>query len=186
MSRPSSKTWLLIVLLLMLAGSIFYNFLPSTSPTLQTKMRIVNKNAKADRKDEVIESALLTKETAEFSTVHRNVFEFGGSGSSNVEEPVQAEVPDPPAVSESPQLPDVRYLAFYLEKDPNSIPVAAITNGGKVYVGIVGDVLAGKYKLMQIDDEFLLLRYLPDNRIIRLPIGKSSGVVMEQESAMKH
>ena len=185
MSLPSSKTWLLIVLLFMLAGSIFYNFIPRTAP-LQTKMRIVNKNAKADRKDEVIESALLTKETAEFSTVHRNVFEFGGSGSSNVEEPVQAEVPDPPSVSESPELPDVRYLAFYLEKDPKSIPVAAITNGGRIYVGIVGDVLAGKYKLMQIDDEFLILRYLPDNRIIRLPIGKSSGAVVEQKSAMKH
>src|SRR5262245_60591408 len=138
MSLPTSgKTWLLIILLLFLAASIYYNFLPKTAASPQAKTRIVNKNSVADRKDEVVQSALLTKETAEFSTVRRNVFEFGGSDSFEPKATVQAEIPDPPTEPESPQLPDVRYLAFYLEKDPNAIPIAAITNGGRIYVGVV-------------------------------------------------
>ncbi len=184
MSKPiKRKTWLLILLLFLLAGSVLYNFFPRTFNPIQTKIKAAKKKSIDSGKTEVLLTGLLGKQPAEFSSVHRNVFEFGGSDAPEVEKPAPL-MPQGTLVTADPaQLPDVRYLAFYTEKDKKSIPIAAIVNGGRIYVGVKGDILAGKYEVLQIDDEFIVLRFLPDKRIIRLPMGKESGVVVEEKES---
>lgn len=181
----SGKMWLLVVLLVLLAVSIFHNVSWRESIPIQSKINIPkSKKAELSSKDEVLETALLSRNIPEFSTIRRNIFEFDAATP-----PIVSEVQTEPTnenddeVAEAQKLPDVRYLAFYLEKNSKSTPIGAIINGGRIYVGVEGDTLAGKYKVLHIGDEYIVLRYLPDNRIIRLPMGKESGVVVEENES---
>jgi hypothetical protein len=168
---------------LLLAVSIFYNFFWEDIPRQVKVVLPKTEKIKVAAKDEVLLTGLLGQDAPEFSSIQRNVFEFNGSDPMIAAEmppaPMEAEV-----IPETQELPDVRYLAYYLEKGSKNVPIGAIINGGRIYVGVEGDILAGKYKILQIDDEFILLKYLPDGRTIRLPMGKESGVVVDKtESA---
>lgn len=181
----SGKMWLLLVLLVLLAVSIFYSATWRESIPIQSKIKIpTSKKTEVSSKDEVLETALLSRNIPEFSTIRRNIFEFDGDTPPVVAEVQPESTNENEAdVAETQQLPDVRYLAFYLEKNSKSTPIGAIINGGRIYVGVQGDILAGKYRVLHIDDEYIVLRYLPDNRIIRLPMGKESGVVVEENES---
>ncbi len=50
--------------------------------------------------------------------------------------------------------------------------LAAIVNGGQIFVGGVNDVLADKYRILEINEEYLVVRLIHENRTIRLPLGK--------------
>jgi hypothetical protein len=180
----SVKGWLLILLCLLLAYSILNSFYPRASLASHSQTPVPRKpKSTTGGTNQVLSMSQLNNNPPEFSTVHRNIFEFGGSTESDIPEPIQLQPAKQSSIPEKPQLPDVRYLAFYQEKDTKSTPIAAIINGGRIYVGVQGDTLAGKYEILQIDDEFILLRFLPDNRIIRLPMGKESGVVVEEKDS---
>lgn len=185
MSAPiNSKTWLFVLLLFLLAGSVLYNIVPRTFSPIQTKVTAVKKVSVNSAETQVLLTGLLGKQAANFSSVHRNVFEFGSPNAPEMDMPAVMMPPAPIVTPDSTKLPDVRYLAFYTEKDQKSTPIAAIINGGRIYVGVEGEILAGKYEVLRIDDEFIVLRFLPDNRIIRLPMGKEAGIVVEEtESA---
>jgi hypothetical protein len=181
----NGKAWLMIVILLLLAGSVFYDFYSRTMPLRAKVTAVKSQKTGIGGSDEVLLDRLLGRHVAEFSSVHRNVFEFGSSATPVVEESALMESPEVPVATNQPELPDVRYLAFYAEKDPKGIPIAAIINGGQIFVGVEGDILAGKYKVLQIDEEFIVLRFLPDNRVLRLPLGKEAGVLVQgNESAL--
>lgn len=114
---------------------------------------------------------MLASKTPFFRDVRRNVFQFQGNADVNMT--AAPEIVTPPVVTTPPAAPDVRYLGFYKQKDESRIQLAAISNGGKIYVGGVGDTLAGKYEVIQIDDDFLVLKILATNEIIRFALGNT-------------
>jgi hypothetical protein len=109
--------------------------------------------------------------------VQRNVFEFKEDGASIA----QARKPALEAPETAPaRQPQVHYLGYYLEKNTGQLKLAAISNSGRIYVGRVGQILGGKYLVLQIEDEFVILKYLPENKILRLPLGKSGQLTEEK------
>ena len=84
-------------------------------------------------------------------------------------------VPEEEIAQEQKQssLPDVHYLGFYRERSSNQIKLAAISNGGQIYVGGVKDILGQKYQLLQIGDEYLVLKVLAENKVLRVALGKN-------------
>jgi hypothetical protein len=117
---------------------------------------------------------MLQGKTPEFKSVHRNVFEFSGEDQTSempIEDP-QPVVSVPQTVPLGPLGPDVTYLGFYKERDASDRKLAAISNGGQIYVGGQGEVLAGKYRVIEVEDEFIVVEYLPDHRILRVELGR--------------
>lgn len=117
---------------------------------------------------------MLASKTPFFREVKRNVFQFQGDSDVNIT--AAPEIATPPVVTTPPAAPDVRYLGFYKQKDESRIQLAAISNGGKIYVGGVGDTLADKYEVIQIDDDFLVLKILATNEIMRFALGNTETI----------
>jgi hypothetical protein len=113
--------------------------------------------------------------------IKRNIFEFREDISKPVQTPLamQLNAQTQTQTQTGPTTPDVRYLGFYLEKKPSRVRLAAISNGGTIYVGGVGDVLAQKYQVLKIDDDYIILKLVQENRILKFPIGKDQSSIQE-------
>src|SRR5262249_49615949 len=113
--------------------------------------------------------------------VKRNIFEFHEDIPKPVQTPlaIQMNAQTQTQTQTGPTTPDVRYLGFYLEKKPSRVRLAAISNGGTIYVGGVGDVLAQKYQVLKIDDDYVILKLVQENRILKFPIGKDQSSIQE-------
>src|SRR3990172_11395611 len=167
-----TQTIVLVALLALLAVSMTISF--SSNRRVRTAAGSPENNlARIGDQDEVPKLALLHQTPAEPEEIERNIFEF--EQERTPQNPVA--VPQTAAPPELPQFPDVRYLGLYEEKGASKVRLAAVSNGGKIYVGGVGQILGGKYQVVEIDDEFLVLRVLADGRMVQLPLARTGSPV---------
>ncbi len=174
-NSEKGKLQVLIVLIALIGLSLFWNrteFHQVAPPISRPKSNPVVFSSP----DEVPRLELLNKPPSGLQ-VRRDIFRFrDAEAAAPAPESLSSLVRTPkPARPSEPEIPDVRYLGFYKEKKPSKVKLAAISNGGKIYVGAVGDVLADKYELIRVDDDFVVLKILEDNRILRFPLGNESG-----------
>lgn len=169
------KFQILILLIGLLGLSFLWNGRELRQPVPHVSQPRSNPVASM-KTDEVPQLGLLNTAPSDLQ-VKRDIFRFRDAPTP---------MPDPESLSSivrkpkitappSPEIPDVRYLGFYQEKKPSKVKLAAISNGGKIYVGGVGDVLADKYEVVRVDDDFVILKILADNRLLRFPLGNVSG-----------
>jgi hypothetical protein len=58
--------------------------------------------------------------------------------------------------------------------------MAALSNSGRIFVGKVGQVVGGKYEVMEIAQDYVLLKLrLQEGKVIRVPFGKAPASLME-------
>jgi hypothetical protein len=86
--------------------------------------------------------------------------------------PVVPQPPQPPPPPPKPQPPpvDVAYLGSF---GPASAPIAVFTNGEEIFNVRTGEVIAGKFQVVQIGYESVDLAFVgfPDAPPARLPVG---------------
>lgn len=171
-TSDKKKIPILLGLLALLFLSAFFNYTrtPNVSPALVASS---NQRARVPAKTEQLPSiAMLQQNPEQVEDVQRNLFQFGseiGAGTDGEEvEPDETQIVD----ETTPALPDVRYLGFYQEKNSPGARLGAISNGGKIFVGGVGDILASKYQVLQIENGWIVLRVLDEKKIVRFSLGK--------------
>jgi len=168
-----------LVLLVLLSISVFSQFSSDNPAIVSSRTAKYNPRGTA-LVNEGLDIHLLSNEVPEFSEVKRNIFQFGaGAGSAEAQPPVIRVPQTQPAVPEIPAVPEVHYLGFYLEKE-TGLKMASLSNSGRVYVGKVGQVLSGRYQVMEIAPDHVILKLLlQEGKIIRVPLGKSPGIFVE-------
>lgn len=169
----------MIVLLALLSVSVFSQFSNDQPATVLSSKQRSNTRATV-AVHEVLDVDSLSDDVPEFSEVKRNIFQFGtGAGSAESHTPM---VPVPvvePEVAEIPSVPEVHYLGFYYEKE-SGLKMAALSNSGRIYVGKVGQTLGGKYEVLKIADDHVILKVLYDEgKTIRVPLGKTPGAFID-------
>jgi hypothetical protein len=183
MTRTERIQWQIFILLLVgIAASFYYFSKPSRSGPIAANPR--KPSAKAGTAavvDNLPQVSMLHGKVPEFEEVHRNVFEFAGESSNTAEEETisQPVLPSPQSMPLIAVGPDVTYLGFYRENSGSNRKLAAISNGGQIYVGGQGEILAGKYRVIQVEDEFIEVEYLPEKRVIRLELGRHNAPPLE-------
>jgi hypothetical protein len=178
-SSDKKKIPILLGLLALLFLSAFFNFSrsPNPAPVPVNQRRLSPDFLQA--REPLPSLDLLNKNPRESGEVQRNLFQFGEEGhiqQDDADEQEEAEETQP-AVQSAPALPDVRYLGFYQEKSHSNVRLGAISNGGRIFVGGVGEVLASKYQILQIQQDSIVLRILPENKIMRFALGKNTPPV---------
>lgn len=180
MNHKSKKELaILIGLLILLAISVFSQF------SNRSGVSVAQKSAKSDISREIDSSEvlgvdLLTVQKPEFTTVKRNIFQFrGGAQQPDSPESAIGVSPPKPVAPLPPAAPEVHYLGFYFEKE-TGLKMASLSNHGRVYVGKVGQVLGGKYEVLEIAADYVILRLrTQDGKVIRVPLGRTSTISME-------
>jgi hypothetical protein len=178
MNRKSTKELaFLIVLLVLLSVSVFSQFSNDRPSSILSSKGTSNTRGPVAA-NEVVDVDSLSGETPEFSGVKRNIFQFG-AGPAEPPAP-SIRVPEPePEVVEAPSVPAVHYLGFYYEKE-SGLKMAALSNSGRIYVGKVGQILGGKYEVLEIADDHVILKVLyEEGKTIRVPLGKAPGAFIE-------
>jgi hypothetical protein len=141
---------------------------PPESELLPASRESSISSANPQNPDVLLTVELLQNQPQPFVSESRNIFQFV--------EKTPLPPPDPDKQKAlQPQIPEVHYLGFYLEKSSDPARLAAISNGGKIYVGGPGDVLGGKYEILEVEDEFLVLKVLSSGKILRFPIGRKDS-----------
>lgn len=166
----TSKWVIFVVLVSLIFVSVYFSTNSRPAAGSLSQIRQPRKSA-LPAGAEVPLMQMLASKAPFFRDVRRNVFQFQGDTDLNMT--AAPKIDTPPVVTTTPAAPDVRYLGFYKQKDESRIQLAAISNGGKIYVGGVGDTLAEKYEVIQIDDDFLVLRILATNEIVRFALGNT-------------
>jgi hypothetical protein len=180
MNRKTKKELvILIAILVLFAISLYSQFSKNTNVTFRSSSgrTVVPADASSG---EQLSTELLTSETPEFTGVKRNIFQFGlerGAGPVD-EDPATVMAPKPPAPL-IPETPDVRYLGFYYEKD-TGLKMASLSNGGKIYVGRVGQVVGGRYEVVEIASDYVILRLKAQgDKLVRVPFGRAPAIYVE-------
>jgi hypothetical protein len=185
MSLKSKKEMaFLIVLLGLLSFSIYSQMTgenhesSSQDPIVRKPLSSPSSSASPSASTEVLQVHLLETKVPELSGVKRNIFQFEGKGSVSPEQPLVLKMPQTQVlIPTPPALPNVHYLGFYFEPDTGK-KLASISNSGKVYVGKVGQILGGKYELLEIAEDHIVLRLTEDGKVLRVPLGKGEPNVM--------
>lgn len=170
----------LIVLLVLLSVSVFSQF-SNDRPASILSSEARSNSRRSAAMNEVLDVDSLSQEVPAFSGVKRNIFQFG-AGTAESHAPV---IPVPqvvePKVVEAPSVPEVHYLGFYYEKE-SGLKMAALSNSGRIYVGKAGQILGGKYEVLEIADDHVILKVLyEEGKIIRVPLGKAPGAFVESK-----
>ncbi|MGH9857427.1 MAG: hypothetical protein ACRD4B_06240 [Acidobacteriota bacterium] len=179
-SKSKKELAILTVLLGLLSISVFSQLFKGTDVPVGLRKPSTT-NSRNAASNEVIAVDLLSNETSEFTSVKRNIFQFGSGGgrpepSEDTEEFVQPPTPVQPPV---PPSPEVHYLGFYYEKE-SGLKMAALSNSGRIFVGKVGQVVGGKYEVLEIAQDYVLLKLrMQDGKIIRVPFGKAPASFIE-------
>jgi hypothetical protein len=180
-SSDKRKLPILIVLLALLLLSAFFNFSRSPGPVAPSAYTSIRPLPKALPPEALPSIETLMRTPNEVAEVQRNLFQFGEEGKVQNDkdaDDADKEADESEATAQSvPAPPDVRYLGFYQEKGRSNARLGAISNGGKIYVGAVGDVLASQYQVLQIQSSSIVLRLLSDNKIMRFTLGKDTPPV---------
>ena len=180
MNQKSKKELaILIVVLILLVISLYTQFLPDSPGPVRAnpgRQRISTQNVSG----EVLAVGLLENEAPEFSDVKRNIFQFGaGSKATRPETSIIPTPPSPPIVAVTQTMPQVRYLGFYYEKE-SGLKMASLSNSNKIYVGKVGQILGGKYQVLAIAPEHVILRLVQqEGKVLRVPLGKGAPSYLE-------
>jgi len=178
MNQKSKKELtILIALLALLSVSVFSQFsgnqpssVVSSNPRLNAGERVAVQ--------EVLNLDSLSNEVPEFSGVKRNIFQFGAVA-RDPNPPIIAVPEVEPEEAEVPAFPEVHYLGFYYEKE-SGLKMAALSNSGKIYVGKIGQTLGGKYEVLDIADDHVILKVIYDEeKTIRIPLGKAPGAFID-------
>lgn len=177
--KEKTKLQVLLAILALLCVSLLLNFTRNSTPSPSSPViqRVSHQEQKSESPDTLPLLAEIRQPHPLFTESQRNVFEFQGDESSEPDpdspDADTAALNDPTAAAaDGPASPDVTYLGYYREKGDTPRKLAAISNGGTIYVGGVGQTLAGKYKVVSVEDELLVIVYLPDGRTLRLPLGR--------------
>ena len=181
MSNKTKKELVILsVILVLLTISLYSQFSRNDAgPVLSPASRRTIESDQASR--EVLEMEMLTAKSPEFTSVRRNIFQFGsGQNNNTAAQPVPDPVQETEAVAPPvPQTPPVRYLGFYYEKN-TGLKMASLSNTGKVYVGKVGEVVGGRYEVVEIASNYVVLRLrMEGNRLIRVPLGRAPSSFMD-------
>jgi hypothetical protein len=179
MTRNERLQWQLFLLLVVaIIASIYYFSGPPKNNPSVLNVRKTPVRPDVGSEDSLPELSMLQHQLPEFNDVKRNVFEFGDgsdqeTNQASLVETAPIELPETePAV---PAGPDVAYLGFYHEREGSERKLGAISNGGQIYVGGEGEILGGKYKVLRLEDEYIELEYIPENRVIHLKIGRNGN-----------
>ncbi|MCI0604129.1 hypothetical protein L0156_14100 [bacterium] len=172
-SKSKNELLVLIVLLALLSISVYSQF-SSNEQSNNISSRSKSSSRGTVAVNEVLNVDSLSNEVPQFSGVKRNIFQFGaGAGSAESQTPMIRIPEAEPEVDERPSVPTVHYLGFYYEKE-SGLKLAALSNSGRIYVGRVGQILSGKYEVMQIADDHVILKVLNEEaKTIRVPLGKA-------------
>jgi hypothetical protein len=179
-SKSKKQMAVLIILLGLLSFSIFSQITGGDhQPTPQDPVAAKPvKLQSSPTSTEVLQVHLLETKVPELSGVKRNIFQFEGKDVVSPERPPVLKIPQSQAlIPIPPALPNVQYLGFYFEPD-TGLKLASISNSGKVYVGKVGQILGGKYELLEIAADHIILRLTEDGKVLRVPLGKGAPNVM--------
>jgi hypothetical protein len=182
-SKSKKQMAFLVILLGLLSFSIFSqitggNHEPSPLEPVDRKPA-KPQSSTASTATEVLQVHLLETKVPELSGVKRNIFQFEGKAAVSEERPPVLKIPQSQAlIPTPPALPNVHYLGFYFEPD-TGLKLASISNSGKVYVGKVGQILGGKYELLEIAADHIVLRLTEDGKVLRVPLGKGAPNVMD-------
>ena len=176
-TSEKKKMHILLGLLALLCLSAFLNFSRTPISGHPTPRASVRPRLVAQEKSEELPAvSMLEKNPRAIDKIKRNIFQFGA-------EQMEEEQQEPIAQAEQnsqtapPALPDVRYLGFYSEKNQSRIRLGAISNGGQIYVGGVGDILASRYQILQLRSDFVVLKLLQENKILQIPLGKGGNTI---------
>jgi hypothetical protein len=177
MTKTERLQWQFFVLLIVaLIASIYYlSGPPDDNPGILNFQKTLTKSNPGSE-DSLPELSMLQKQPPEFNNVKRNVFKFADGSDEETDQASLIETAPldiPETEPSTPTGPDVTYLGFYHEREGTERKLGAISNGGQIYVGGEGEILAGKYKVLRLEDEYMVLEYLPDHRIIHLKIGRN-------------
>ena len=181
-SKSNKQMAFLVILLGLLSFSIFSQITggdhqPSPQDPVAAKP-VKLQSSPGSESTEVLQVHLLETKVPELSGVKRNIFQFEGKDVVSPERPPVLKIPQSQAlIPTPPALPNVHYLGFYFEPD-TGLKLASISNSGKVYVGKVGQILGGKYELLEIGDDHIILRLTEDGKVLRVPLGKGAPNVM--------
>jgi hypothetical protein len=179
MTKTERLQWQIFLLLIVaLIASIYYFSTPSNDNPPVPSVRKTPAHSDRGDEDSLPELSMLQQPPPEFNTVKRNVFKFGDGSDSEDQTPIVETEPLVPVETEpaTPTGPDVTYLGFYHEHEGTERKLGAISNGGQIYVGGEGDILGGKYKVLQLGDEYIDIEYLPEHRIIHLKLGRNGNL----------
>jgi hypothetical protein len=181
-SKSKKQMVVLIALLGLLSLSIFSQMTIGIRPiaTSPGSVAHLQHTAEPSQSNEVVQVHLLETSPQELSRVKRNIFQFESKARGPQVQAPDLQIPQSqPLLPQTPLLFDVHYLGFYYEKD-TGLKLAAIVNGGKIYVGRVGQTLGGKYELLEIAADYVILRLTVDGKVLRIPLGKGSPNVVNQ------
>jgi hypothetical protein len=176
--RVSTEGKILIAVTALLALSLFLNFSPKevAAPSVQPPVRIIP--MPQDRfPDPIPDISLLKKDPAIFSGVKRNVFHFDEQG--HVVETEMAQTSDQTAEVAGSQstpassAPDIHFVGLYREHKEQGAVLAALDSGGSILVGAVGQTLANQFQILEIHDDYVVVKVLSDQKIFRIPLGKA-------------
>jgi hypothetical protein len=179
MTKKSKKELaILIVLIGLLSYSVLSQF--SEERPAASLTRDLKKTAGYQAAGETVSVELLESETPEFTGVKRNIFQFGGGRAPVMENESYSSVPVPePEVEDPvPHIPQVHYLGFYYEKE-TGLKMASLSNSERIYVGKTGQVIGGKYRILQIASDHVILKLVQDGRVIRVPLGKEAASILD-------
>lgn len=176
------KLTILIVLLALLSISMFSQLTQERSAVAPASKSQRNQYAANAAAGGTLQVDLLSKQHPEFSGVKRNIFQFGrGAGEEPISNGDQPPITPVPAVPQPPPLPQVFYLGFYFEKD-TGVKLAALSTNGKILVGKVGQTVAGRFHIVDIAADHVVLTLPADEgKMLRVPLGKLPPSVIEQE-----
>jgi hypothetical protein len=179
-SKSKKQILLLVILLGLLSFSILSQMTGGDrdSSLVQPVDRKSPKSQSSSATTEVLQVHLLEAEVPELSSVKRNIFQFEGQDPASQKKPPVLNLPQTQVlIPTAPALPNVHYLGFYFEPS-TGLKLASISNSGKVYVGKVGQILGGKYELLEIAADHIILRLTEDGKVLRVPLGKGPPNVM--------
>jgi len=174
--RVSTEGKILIAVTALLALSLFLNFSPKevSAPSIQPPVRATR--TPQDRfPDTIPDMNLLKKDPAVFGGVKRNVFHFDQPVNVAEQEPVESS--DQTADSQSnaatePSAPNLHYVGLYREHKDQGAVLAALDNDGNILVGSVGQTLANEFQILEIHDDYVVVKVLSDHKFFRIPLGK--------------
>ncbi|PWT90211.1 MAG: hypothetical protein C5B54_07570 [Acidobacteria bacterium] len=180
--KVSNQGKVLMVLTGLLALSIFLNFSPRQTPTW-TPVVHEQPLPKDIYPDPIPRVDLLKIDPTTFSGVQRNVFLFQTSQEAKITQAPQTETaePDQTTAQSAPEVPNVKYVGLYRERKANGQTLAVISSAGTILVGGKGEILGNKFQILQIEEDYIVLKLLEDGRIFRLQLGKDSVPLLENE-----
>ena len=180
-TKTKKEIAVLLVLLGLMAISVISQRTGGVAPeATRGSLLTRHPNVVTTQPNEVVQLQLLETTISELTGVKRNIFQFGSITGATQDHRLTLPIPQSvPIVQEPSALPDVHYLGFYFEKE-TGLRLASIANGGRIYVGKVGQTLGGKYELLEIAMDHVVLRLTDDGKLLSVPLGKGTPNVVNR------